>query len=183
MSVSFRIRPGQAGISCISAFQSFTTFGCGVESEIWGELFFYLCHWDVKQKASACNKFTSVLSNTQWRSFQQIVKEKRLHWEYERADCLSTDFGGIGFTSALQSIMISFSSFSPIPCPGSAADSGCAKAGVVFSITCLRTRGLPGCWSCNNNSRAEESFGEFKVFGRYCNEKEGSFQIMQGPFS
>lgn len=47
VSVSFRIRPGQAGLSYVSAFQGFTTFGCSVGSEIWDELFFRifsLCH-------------------------------------------------------------------------------------------------------------------------------------------
>lgn len=120
VSVSFRIRPGQAGLSYVSVFQGFTTFGCSMESEIWDESFFcifFLCHWDTEQKASACHKLTDALSNTQWRFFQQTARRRRLQWEQERAGCLSAKFGRLGFTSAPQPIRTSLICFISIPCP------------------------------------------------------------------
>lgn len=76
-------------------------------AEIWQGLFFRIfcrCHWDRKQRASACNKFPDVLSATQWKPFQQTGRRKRLCWEQGRAAASA----GFGFTAAPQPIPTSF---------------------------------------------------------------------------
>jgi len=129
---------------------------------------FHLCHVEVKQKASACNKSTDVLSNKQRRSFQQIVKEKRLHWEHERVGCspLNLEDFILQFLSNLLQPHLA----APTPSPVLALLQAVAVLRQCCLLhLCLGTRECQEYWRCNNHSSTEGHFGEVKGLGRYYN--------------
>lgn len=104
---------------------------------------FCSCHVEVKQKASACNKSTDVLSKKATEILSANCQGEKASLGVWKGRLLSTEFGGFHFIFAVQSVTTSLNSPYSIPCPGSAAGSGCAKT-ALSSPSLPRDKGLPG---------------------------------------